>query len=284
MTQAAAVGEQAERLGVAACAYAGDGKHGLPQCRLPGRAERAGRRRDARRGRPRANGRPHQPAGAGSAPRPRHALSRARRRGALGADADEIAIAADNTTHGMNMVTAGLARRATAWSRAASSTPRNWCRPTFARAERRRPAFRPASSPATPPVDARGVRPHHRCAHASRPDSSGVSYSTGQRLPPAAEIAALAHSANAALVVLILRRADRWPRTAPNLHAEPGHIRRVCHPDAQVVLRPGRPRALYIRRDRIGEISPPRSAGTRWPRSTFKAASRRTATRSRSSS
>lgn len=175
----------------------------------------------------------------------------------IGADADEIAIA-DNTTHGINMVTAGLSVErgdgvvTTGIEHASGIVPSYYLR------------------------DRKGAELH--IVHLSADDSpgtmqeafagafdartrlvliSGVSYSTGQRLP-VAELVAQAHEASAGARVLIdgAQTAGHEPldvhASGVDAYAIPMH-KWMCGPSGIG--------ALYVRRDRIEELEPAAVSG-----------------------
>ena len=171
---------------------------------------------------------------------------------AFGADPDEIAIT-DNTTHGMNMVTAGLPVEAgdgvvtTAIEHASGLVPAYVLRERHG-AELHMVPIAPDDSPGSMlEAFARSVDARSRLVLIS-----GVSYSTGQRLP-VREIAALTHEANEAAVVLIdgAQTAGHEPL---DLHAS--GVDAYAIPMHKWLCGPGGLGALYIRRDRIADVQP----------------------------
>jgi L-cysteine/cystine lyase len=171
---------------------------------------------------------------------------------AFGADPDEIAIT-DNTTHGMNFVTAGLTVEAGDGVVTSSVEHASGLVPVYAIRERQRaelhmvPVASEDSPGSTLEAFARSIDQRTRLVLIS-----GVSYSTGQRLP-VQEIAALAHSANEAAVVLIdgAQTAGHEPL---DLHAS--GVDAYAIPMHKWLCGPGGLGALYIRRDRIADIEP----------------------------
>lgn len=171
---------------------------------------------------------------------------------AFGADPDEIAIT-DNTTHGMNLVTAGLPVEAGDGVVTSSVEHASGLVEVYELRERRGadlhivPVAASDSPGATVEAFARALDARSRLVLIS-----GVSYSTGQRLP-VAEIAALAHEQNPRAVVLIdgAQTAGHEPldfhASGVDAHAFPMH-KWLCGP--------GGLGALYIRRDRIADIEP----------------------------
>lgn len=171
---------------------------------------------------------------------------------AFGADPDEIAIT-DNTTHGMNMVTAGLPVEAgdgvvtTAVEHASGLVPAYVLRERHG-AELHIVPIAPDDSPGSMlEAFARSVDARSRLVLIS-----GISYSTGQRLP-VREIVALAHAVNEAAVVLIdgAQTAGHEPL---DLHAS--GVDAYAIPMHKWLCGPGGLGALYIRRDRIADVQP----------------------------
>jgi L-cysteine/cystine lyase len=171
---------------------------------------------------------------------------------AFGADPDEIAVT-DNTTHGMNMVTAGLTVEAGDGVVTSSIEHASGLVPAYVLRERRGAELHivPLAADDSPgsmvEAFARSIDQRSRLVLIS-----GVSYSTGQRLP-VQEIAQLAHSANEAAVVLIdgAQTAGHEPL---DLHAS--GVDAYAIPMHKWLCGPGGLGALYIRRDRIADIEP----------------------------
>lgn len=171
---------------------------------------------------------------------------------AFGADPDEIAIT-DNTTHGMNMVTAGLTVEAGDGVVTSSVEHASGLVPVYALRERRGADLHivPVAADDSPGnmVEAFGRALDARSRLVL---ISGVSYSTGQRLP-VAEIAALTHQQNPSAVVLIdgAQTAGHEPL---DLHAS--GVDAHAFPMHKWLCGPGGLGALYIRRDRIADVEP----------------------------
>lgn len=171
---------------------------------------------------------------------------------AFGADPDEIAIT-DNTTHGMNMVTAGLTVEAGDGVVTSGIEHASGLVPTYVLRERRGAELHivPLAAGDSPgsmlEAFARSIDQRSRLVLIS-----GISYSTGQRLP-VQEIAALAHGANEAAVVLIdgAQTAGHEPL---DLHAS--GVDAYAIPMHKWLCGPGGLGALYIRRDRIADVEP----------------------------
>jgi len=171
---------------------------------------------------------------------------------ALGADPDEIAIT-DNTTHGMNFVTAGLTVEAGDGVVTSGIEHSSGLVPTYVLRERHGADLHivpvgPSDSPgAMLEAFGRAIDARTRLVLIS-----GVSYSTGQRLP-VAEIAGLAHEANERAVVLI-DGAQTGGHEPLDLHAS--GVDAYAIPMHKWLCGPGGLGALYIRRDRIADIEP----------------------------
>jgi L-cysteine/cystine lyase len=171
---------------------------------------------------------------------------------ALGAEPDEIAIT-DNTTHGMNLVTAGLRVEAgdgvvtTGIEHASGLVPTYVMRERYG-AELHMVPLSPNDSPGSMlEAFARAIDARTRLVLIS-----GVSYSTGQRLP-VAEITGLAHEANKDAVVLI-DGAQTGGHEPLDLHAS--GVDGYAIPMHKWMCGPGGLGALYIRRDRIADVEP----------------------------
>ena len=175
----------------------------------------------------------------------------------VGADADEIAIT-DNTTHGINLVTGGLAVEAgdgvvtTGIEHSSGIVPAYYLRDRRG-AELHIVPLAAEDSPGSM-LEAFGGAIDGRTRLVL---ISGISYSTGQRLP-VAEIVALAHRESAGARVLIdgAQTAGHEPL---DMHAS--GVDAYAIPMHKWMCGPGGLGALYVRRDRIAELEPAAVAG-----------------------
>jgi L-cysteine/cystine lyase len=175
----------------------------------------------------------------------------------LGCDADEIAIA-DNTTHGLNFFTAGLpVERGEGVVTTGIEHPSGIV-PAYYLRERRGAELRivPLAADDSPGAMlerfAQAIDARTRLVLIS-----GVSFSTGQRLP-LAELVALAHRASSRARVLVdgAQTAGHEPL---DVHAS--GVDAYAVPMHKWLCGPGGMGALYVRRDRIAELEPAAVSG-----------------------
>ena len=173
----------------------------------------------------------------------------------LGAEADEIAITG-NTTEGLNIVISGLALEPGDRIVTSSVEHGSGIVPAYYLRERRGAELEIVAVAAQDAPDAIAER---FAAALSRPARlvilSEISYSTGQLLP-LAEIVEAAHGAGACVVVDGAQTAGHIPidvrASGVDCYAIPSH-KWLCGPDGLGML--------YVRRDLIPQIEPPKVAG-----------------------
>ena len=175
----------------------------------------------------------------------------------VGADPDEIAIT-EHTTRGINVVTGGLSVEAGDGVVTSGIEHASGMIPSYFLRERRGADMRivplsPEDSPGAMAERFAGVID----ARTRLVLVSGVSYSTGQRLP-IAELVSLAHRANPGARVLI-DGAQTAGHEPIDVHAS--GVDAYAFPMHKWMCGPGGLGALYIRRDRIAEIDPAAVSG-----------------------
>ena len=170
----------------------------------------------------------------------------------LGADADEIAIT-DNTTDGINMVTSGMSVEAGDGIVTSGIEHASGIVPSYYLRERRGADLHivPIGSDDSPGtmVEAFGRAIDSRTSLVL---ISGISYSTGQRLP-VADIVALAHREAPQSIVLI-DGAQTGGHEPLDMHAS--GVDAYAIPMHKWMSGPGGLGALYVRRDRITDLEP----------------------------
>ena len=175
----------------------------------------------------------------------------------LGADTDEIAIA-DNTTHALNFVTAGLPIAPGDGVVTTGVEHPSGIVPAYYLRERRGADLRIVPIAADDSPGAMIERFSAVCDARTRLVlNSGVSFSTGQRLP-LAEIVALAHRASPQARVLVdgAQTAGHEP-----LDVHSSGVDAYAIPMHKWLCGPGGLGALYVRRDRIRELEPAAVSG-----------------------
>ncbi|MSQ35714.1 MAG: aminotransferase class V-fold PLP-dependent enzyme [Dehalococcoidia bacterium] len=175
----------------------------------------------------------------------------------LGADADEIAIT-DNTTHGLNFVTAGLPIAPGDGVVTTGVEHPSGIVPAYYLRERRGADLHIVPIAADDSPGAMIERFSAVCDARTRLVLiSGVSFSTGQRLP-LAEIVALAHRASPQARVLVdgAQTAGHEP-----LDVHSSGVDAYAIPMHKWLCGPGGLGALYVRRDRIAELEPAAVSG-----------------------